>query len=66
MSSSKPPTQQQPFDGIVTITDPNGDTVVNAQDTGTDETVNFYSDGDRRIHHHRAQAFGANRAALSR
>lgn len=30
------------FDAIVTIKDPNGNTVVNAQDTGTDETVNFY------------------------
>ncbi len=30
------------FDGIVSITDPNGTVVVNMQDTGTDETVNFY------------------------
>ncbi len=30
------------FDGIVSITDPNGNVVVNMQDTGTDETVNFY------------------------
>ena len=31
-----------PFDAIVTIKDPNGNTVVNAQDTGTDETVNLF------------------------
>ena len=30
------------FDGIVTVTDPNGTVVVNAQDTGTDETINLY------------------------
>jgi hypothetical protein len=30
------------FDAIVTIKDPNGNIVVNAQDTGTDETINFY------------------------
>ena len=30
------------FDAIVTIKDPNGNTVINAQDTGTDETVNFF------------------------
>ena len=30
------------FDGIVTVTDPNGNVVVNAQDTGTDETINLY------------------------
>ena len=30
------------FDAIVTIKDPNGNTVVNAQDTGTDETINFF------------------------
>lgn len=35
-------TNNSPFDAIVTIKDPNGTTVVNAQDTGTDETVNFY------------------------
>ncbi len=35
-------TNGSPFDAIVTIKDPNGNTVVNAQDTGTDETVNFY------------------------
>lgn len=29
------------FDAIVTIKDPNGNIVVNAQDTGTDETINF-------------------------
>jgi hypothetical protein len=30
------------FDAIVTIKDPNGNIIVNAQDTGTDETVNLY------------------------
>lgn len=30
------------FDGIVTITDPNGVVVVDQQDTGTDETINFF------------------------
>ncbi len=30
------------FDAIVTIKDPNGNIVVDAQDTGTDETINFY------------------------
>lgn len=30
------------FDAIVTIKDPNGNTVINMQDTLTDETVNFY------------------------
>ncbi len=30
------------FDAIVTIKDPNGNTIVNAQDTGTDETINLY------------------------
>ena len=35
-------TNSSPFDAIVTIKDPNGTVVVNAQDTGTDETVNFY------------------------
>lgn len=30
------------FDGIVTVTDPNGTVVVNKQDTGTDETVQLY------------------------
>ena len=30
------------FDAIVTIKDPNGNVVVNAQDTGTDETINFF------------------------
>ncbi len=30
------------FDAIVTIKDPNGNIVVNMQDTGTDETVNFF------------------------
>ncbi|MGI8956675.1 MAG: S8 family serine peptidase [Chthoniobacterales bacterium] len=30
------------FDAIVTIKDPNGNVVVDAQDTGTDETINFY------------------------
>ncbi len=29
------------FDGIVTVTDPTGTVVVNAQDTGTDETIAF-------------------------
>ncbi len=31
------------FDGIVTITDPNGNVIVNAQDNAVDETVNFYA-----------------------
>ena len=35
-------TNSSGFDGIVSITDPNGTVVVNAQDTGTDETINFY------------------------
>lgn len=30
------------FDAIVTVKDPNGATVVDAQDTGTDETINFF------------------------
>ncbi len=30
------------FDAIVTIKDPNGNTVVNNQDTGTDETINLF------------------------
>ncbi len=30
------------FDAIVTVKDPNGNIVVNAQDTGTDETINFF------------------------
>ena len=30
------------FDAIVTIKDPNGNIIVNNQDTGTDETINFY------------------------
>jgi hypothetical protein len=30
------------FDAIVTIKDPNGNIVVNNQDTGTDETINFF------------------------
>jgi hypothetical protein len=30
------------FDAIVTIKDPNGNIIVNSQDTGTDETINFY------------------------
>lgn len=30
------------FDGIVSITDPNGVVVVDQQDTGTDETINFF------------------------
>lgn len=35
-------TNSSGFDGIVSITDPNGVVVVNMQDTGTDETINFY------------------------
>ncbi len=30
------------FDAIVTVKDPNGNIVVNAQDTGTDETINLF------------------------
>lgn len=30
------------FDAIVTVKDPNGNVIVNAQDTGTDETINLY------------------------
>ncbi|MBA3830565.1 MAG: S8 family serine peptidase [Chthoniobacterales bacterium] len=30
------------FDAIVTIKDPNGNIIVNMQDTGTDETINLY------------------------
>ena len=30
------------FDAIVTIKDPNGNTIVNNQDTGTDETINLF------------------------
>ncbi len=30
------------FDAIVTVKDPNGNIIVNAQDTGTDETINLY------------------------
>ncbi len=30
------------FDGIISITDPNGTVDVNMQDTGQDETINFY------------------------
>ncbi|MEO8950524.1 MAG: S8 family serine peptidase [Chthoniobacterales bacterium] len=30
------------FDAIVTIKDPNGNVIVNAQDTGTDETINLF------------------------
>jgi hypothetical protein len=30
------------FDAIVTIKDPNGTVIVDHQDTGTDETINFY------------------------
>lgn len=30
------------FDAIVTIKDPNGNIIVNNQDTGTDETINLY------------------------
>lgn len=30
------------FDAIVTIVDPNGTVIVDHQDTGTDETINFY------------------------
>lgn len=31
-----------PFDAIVTVKDPNNNIIVNAQDTGTDETINLY------------------------
>ena len=31
------------FDAIVTVKDPNGNIVVNAQDTGTDETINLFA-----------------------
>lgn len=30
------------FDAIVTVKDPSGNIIVNNQDTGTDETINFY------------------------
>jgi len=30
------------FDAIVTVKDPNGNVIVNAQDTGTDETINLF------------------------
>jgi len=30
------------FDAIVTVKDPNGNIIVNNQDTGTDETINFF------------------------
>lgn len=30
------------FDAIVTVKDPNGNIIVNSQDTGTDETINFF------------------------
>jgi hypothetical protein len=30
------------FDAIVTVKDPSGNIIVNAQDTGTDETINFF------------------------
>lgn len=33
--------QGSSFDAIVTLKDPNGNTIVNMQDTGTDETVSF-------------------------
>ncbi len=31
------------FDAIVTVKDPNGNVVVNGQDTGTDETINLFA-----------------------
>ncbi len=31
------------FDAIVTIKDPNGNVIVNGQDTGTDETINLFA-----------------------
>ena len=30
------------FDAIVTVKDPNGNIIVNNQDTGTDETINLF------------------------
>ena len=35
-------TNSSGFDGIVTVTDPNGTVVINAQDTEADETINFF------------------------
>ena len=35
-------TNSSGFDAIVTVTDPNNNVVVNAQDTGTDETINLF------------------------
>ncbi len=42
MSSPSRLTQGSSFDAIVTVKDPNGNIIVNNQDTGTDETINLF------------------------
>ena len=50
------------FDAIVTVKDPNGNIIVNNQDTGTDETINFFPPDHRRLHHRRDELWRNHRS----